>query len=749
MFRAISLLVLCVCLNSIGYSQSKFIPKIEAKSGNLSLQNQSLEINVVGVVADVRSYQIFTSEKVDSVYYLFPIDVNTSLYELTVYYPDRIYSMDVRNMSNIRKQVLAENKRRKKIKLDHSLNTNFIKLNLPNISSGEEIKVVLKYMQNLTVTSDSKQLEIPSFIAKSYLKNWDKINFQLNVISPTPIYNSEILDFEVSRNKVSEKYEEFTFYTENWHKPIQFTYSSKSDQADAGMLVYEDKGCRYILGAVEPPKLIKPEEIAPREYVFVMDISGSMQGFPIETSKELLKRILNDLSPEEKFNILFFAGGSDFFSKESVFATAENKELAFQMINDQKGIGKTKLSDALKKMYKHKPDPSFNRIGILITDGKLMEDRTLYLELKENLKDGQYFCFGIGYDVDRRTIQQLARTAGTEPVLITEQADAEKELTRFYNLIRTPLLRNIEVRSRELNLQETYPNQFNGFLSSQSSSFVSKECSGMRDPKLILTGINGDENYKEEFRLPNEKNNDALSVLKLLWAKEKIKFLLQEEERCGDRCVKDGKYRNQIIKIGEELNIATPYTSFIEESYDNFEGNKGRKKSLYENPNNHLTFQNDFDSDFDRIPNTIDECPYDRGGVDRKGCPKTKEEKITQEINRMLEGIEFDFDSYEIKPEFFGKLDTAVSIISNQATQNYIVEGHTDAAGTAEYNTNLSLNRAKTVVGYLQKKGVDIKQLKVVGKGDTELRHPECRPQEVCSDKKNFENRRVIFKVID
>lgn len=386
---------------------------------------------------------------------------------------------------------------------------------------------------------------------------------------------------------------------------------------------------------------------------------------------------------------------------------------------------------------------------VLVTDGKLTASKTLYLDMKQHLADAQYFCFGIGYDVDRRTIQSIAMTAGTEPVLITEQPEAQKELDKFFNLIRTPLLRHIEVKSRELNLQETYPSQFNGFLSSESSSFVSKECSGLREPKLILSGINGDEDYSEEFRLPNEKNNEDLQILKYLWAKEKIDFLLQEEERCGQRCIQDGKYRNQIIRIGEELNIATPYTSFIQETYNNNAGQKGRKYSLYDDPNNHLTFQNDFDSDFDRIPNTVDDCPYDRGGSDRKGCPKTKQEKITLEINRMLEGIEFDFDSYRIKPEFYEKLNTAASIISNNSAQKYIVEGHTDAAGTPEYNQNLSLNRAKAVVNYLKEKGVDVNQLTIAGKGDTELKHPECRPQEVCDDQKNFENRRVVFKVIE
>src|SRR5690606_20605021 len=91
----------------------------------------------------------------------------------------------------------------------------------------------------------------------------------------------------------------------------------------------------------------------------------------------------------------------------------------------------------------------------------------------------------------------------------------------------------------------------------------------------------------------------------------------------------------------------------------------------------------------------------------------------------------------------------AAEIILSHQQEKYIVEGHTDAAGTPEYNQVLSINRAKAVVNYLKEKGVEVRQLKIIGKGDTELRHPECRPQEICDDQKNFENRRVIFKLIE
>lgn len=730
------------------FCQDDRIPQLWSEKGDIELKSQSLEVNVVGTTADVRLYQSFSVENTDSAAYLFPISSDASLYELTVYYPEKIFTLESKNMDNIRKQVLAENKKGKKIGLFHNVDS-FVSLKLANFPKDEEIRVVLKYVMEVDAEDEWKSLTIPSFVTENYREIPQKFNFQFHIISPTPITESEISPYQSELKKISSRYFNHTYSGTEIKSDIDLKFSTRGDKAEAGMLVYEDKGCRYILGIVDPPKLLKPEDIAPREYIFVMDVSGSMVGFPLDTSKELVSRILDDLNPEEKFNILFFAGESGFFAEKSVLATPENKALAIEAINSQTGTGKTRLIEAMEKVYQYKPEKEFNRIVVLVTDGMFGADYQLYQGLKENLRYAQYFVFGIGYEIGRKTLQQLAAVGGTKPVLISDQEYANEELDDFFNLIRTPLLRHIEVSSRELNLKETYPNQFNGFLSSESSSFVSKECSGTRDPKLVLTGVTGDKDYRKEFSLPNEKNNDDLAILKYLWARQKIDFLLQEEERCGQSCIKTGRYRNQIVQLGEELNISTPYTSFLQESYANLDDNKGRKTSLYSNINNVLTFQNDFDSDFDGMPNTVDDCPFDRGVNDRKGCPKTKEEKMAMEVNRMIEGIEFDFDSFVIKPEFYEKLNTAASIIQSMKDKDFIVEGHTDAAGTAEYNMLLSVNRAKAVLAYLKNKGVDTRRLKIVGKGDTELLHPECRPQEVCDNQKNFENRRVVFKLMN
>ena len=57
----------------------------------------------------------------------------------------------------------------------------------------------------------------------------------------------------------------------------------------------------------EPPQAVVRDEIPPREYVFVVDVSGSMNGFPLDTAKKLMGDLVNVLRPTDTFNILVFA----------------------------------------------------------------------------------------------------------------------------------------------------------------------------------------------------------------------------------------------------------------------------------------------------------------------------------------------------------------------------------------------------------------------------------------------------------
>lgn len=127
---------------------------------------------------------------------------------------------------------------------------------------------------------------------------------------------------------------------------------------------------------------------------------------------------------------------------------------------------------------------------------------------------------------------------------------------------------------------------------------------------------------------------------------------------------------------------------------------------------------NDKDTDGDGVPDRIDNCPNERGPASNHGCPDAKKE-LKNLFQKALQGIQFETGKHIIKPSSFRILNQIADVLKMH--KDYLVEirGHTDNMGNAAKNKELSDRRAKEVMKYLVKKGVEAKQLSAVGFGQT------------------------------
>ena len=115
------------------------------------------------------------------------------------------------------------------------------------------------------------------------------------------------------------------------------------------------------------------------------------------------------------------------------------------------------------------------------------------------------------------------------------------------------------------------------------------------------------------------------------------------------------------------------------------------------------------DSDGDGVPDNLDKCP---------GTPKGA--RVNKDGCWILEHVLFDFDKYNIKPQYYNLLDEAAGVFVNNPGLRVRMEGHTDSIGTAEYNMKLSLRRANAVKDYMIKKGIAKERLSAEGFGFTQ-----------------------------
>jgi outer membrane protein OmpA-like peptidoglycan-associated protein len=128
----------------------------------------------------------------------------------------------------------------------------------------------------------------------------------------------------------------------------------------------------------------------------------------------------------------------------------------------------------------------------------------------------------------------------------------------------------------------------------------------------------------------------------------------------------------------------------------------------------------DPDNDHDGFADAVDKCPNTpetvNGFEDEDGCPDKVKEIVKTLI---LKGVNFKTGSAELTPESYSVLDGLVPQLKAYPEMEFEVAGHTDNRGNPTKNQMLSQARAQTVANYFISKGVDAKQIKVMGYGSS------------------------------
>lgn len=157
------------------------------------------------------------------------------------------------------------------------------------------------------------------------------------------------------------------------------------------------------------------------------------------------------------------------------------------------------------------------------------------------------------------------------------------------------------------------------------------------------------------------------------------------------------------------------------------------------------------DADADGVLDVRDACPLvpgiEQGDPKRDGCSARAPQKLVVEADkgelRLLEPVQFETGTAEIKATSYPLLDEVVGVMTDAPDIRIAVHGHTDSRGSAAYNKELSLRRARAVVKYLIDKGVSPARLEAQGFG------PDQPIASNDTDEGRATNRRVEFKILE
>ena len=562
-----------------------FLVKSEdAEVDALPLKSTSAHVNVAGVIADVVVTQVYQNEgkRTLEAIYVFPGSTRAAVYGMKMTIGERTIVAQIKERERARREYEQARQEGRSASLLEQQRPNVFQMNVANILPGDTIKVELRYTELLVPTGGIYEFVYPTVVGPRYSNQpaaaappsemWVQNPYLRQGEPPTYSFHLSanltaglpIAEITCPSHKASIRYGPSSASvtldpSEKYggNRDFILKYRLAGGKIQSGLLLYEGEREKFFLLMMQPSRRITASQIPPREYIFIVDVSGSMHGFPLEISKNLLKDLIGNLRPKDRFNVLLFAGGSSLMSERSLPATPENIARAIQVIESQQGGGGTELLPALKRALALPKMEGTSRTMVIATDGYVTVEEEAFDLIRNHLGDANMFAFGIGSAVNRLLIEGMARVGMGEPFIITKPEGAGSQANRFREMIQSPALTHIRVDFAGFGVYEVEPPSIPDVLA-ERPVIVFGKWRGRPQGEIILRGLTGGHPYQEKIEVRGEKSLPANSALRYLWARHRIAVLSDYNHlRPDDKRVKE------VTRLGLSYNLLTAYTSFV------------------------------------------------------------------------------------------------------------------------------------------------------------------------------------------
>jgi Ca-activated chloride channel family protein len=562
-----------------------FLKSDDPEVAQLPLKSTSVVVNISGVIADVLVTQIYKNagKRPLEAIYVFPASTRAAVYGMKMTLGERVITAKINKREDARREYEQARQQGKSASLLEQQRPNVFQMNVANILPGDEIKVELNYTELLVPTDRVYEFVYPTVVGPRYSNHptetaspseqWVENPYLHQGKPPSDTFDITaslaaglpIRDIESPSHKVAITYSGPAVATIRLDKSEELDgnrdyilrYRLDGDRIQSGLLLYEGERENFFLLMMQPPKRVMKEQIPGREYIFIVDVSGSMHGFPLDISKKLLKNLIGNLRPTDKFNVLLFSGGSSVMSEQSVHATSENMQRAVNFIERQQGGGGTELLAAFKRALGLVQSEGYSRTIVIATDGYVTVEEEVFDLIRKHLGDSNVFAFGIGASVNRHIIEGMARVGMGEPFILTKPEEAPTRAERFRVLIQSPVLTHLKINYGGFTVYDVEPLSVPDVLAERPVILFGK-WRGHPRGKIVVSGLSGNGPYTDVVRVASTKPMKTNAALRYLWARHRIALLSDYNKlHSNDERIE------QVTDLGLAYNLLTAYTSFV------------------------------------------------------------------------------------------------------------------------------------------------------------------------------------------
>jgi Ca-activated chloride channel family protein len=557
----------------------------DGETERLPLEETKADVQVAGVIARVRITQTFRNDgrhPIEAIY-VFPASTRAAVHGMRVRIGERTIEARIERRAAARAQYEQARQEGKRAALLEQERPNVFTMSVANVMPGDRLVAELDYSELIVPEGGVYELVYPTvvgprygagaepkadgWVANPYLPKGSaapyRFSFQAHVESAIGIkeITSPSHRLDVAYGSVTSANVRLAGEPAG-DKDVVLRWRLAGDRIESGVLLAPpgtDGSDGYFLATVEPPARVATSLIPPREYVFVVDVSGSMRGFPLDTSKALLRSMLPRLRPQDSFNVVFFAGTSWILSpNRSLHVNDANLRRALAAIDDQRGGGGTELMSALRTAYAlPRSDERVARSVVVITDGYVAVEAQAFKFVRERLNEASCFAFGIGSSVNRGLIEALARAGQGEPFVVLSPKKASAAAARLQVVVEQPVLSRLSYRFDGFEAREVAPMTLPDLLAERPLVLFGK-WRGEPRGRIVIRGQGANGPVETTIDVGRSVPKAENAPLRVLWARKWVE-LLDDERHLGPA----KEIEEAITDLGLSHRILTAFTSFV------------------------------------------------------------------------------------------------------------------------------------------------------------------------------------------
>ncbi len=558
------------------------VPGVDPRLDPLPLREVTVHAEISGVVAAVSLTQLWenTGATPLDATWVFPLSTRAAVHALEMRVGGRRIVATIKEKEDARRVFEEAKKQGIRAALLEESRPNVFSSRVANVQPGEVIEVELSYVELLRPTDGTYALVVPRVVGPRYVSPreafpdlpWSAIGDEGAAPAPPalhawpitvslggglPVQWAHSSTHPIALTRDGDRVEVELIEPEpDASRDFVLEYALGGDALESGVLVAPDEDGEggHFLALIEPPERVAPEAITRREHVFIVDTSGSMGGWPIESAVALVEALVGELDTHERFNVITFAGDSRHLAAHSLPATESNKQRAREFLRQAGSGGGTELLGALEHALSAPPVEGVARTFVLVTDGYVtVEARAIDL-IRERANDASVFAVGVGPNVNRHLLEAVAHAGHGEVYQIRNHAEREAVGEVLLDDVRAPVLTRIALAFDGFDAYDVEPRSVPTLYRARPL-LVSGRYRGVPRGAVIVSGDTATGRWRSRSEIAGGERHPAVP---LLWARERIARL---SDFAGARDAPD--HRAEVTALGLAYALVTPYTSFV------------------------------------------------------------------------------------------------------------------------------------------------------------------------------------------